>query len=139
MINGEEDLVFDEKLNQQVLDIDTNLVKVKKPINIIDNWSEWVLISLYYKTLCFALQETKFDHFIQEIFVQSGTTIERLTTLEDFEDKDQSGGGSVFIRGEHVLRPDSDVVCTTWPVVLAASAGIKYGFSKSSDWLMDMI
>jgi len=88
LINGEEDLVFDEKLNQQVLDIDTNLVK--------------------------------------EIFVQSGTTIERLTTLEDFEDKDQSGGGSVFIRGEHVLTPDSDVVCTTWPVVLAASAGVVF-------------
>ena len=79
-----KEIIFDEKLNQEVLDVDTDLVK--------------------------------------EIFVESGTTVERLT-LENPGDRSDYPAGSVHsVRGEL----DSDIVCTSWPVVLAASAGVVF-------------
>ena len=76
-------IIFDDKLSQEILDIDTDLVK--------------------------------------EIFVESGTVVDRLTGSErtiPYPARD-----AVYIQGEHM---DRDIICTSWAVVLAASAGVVF-------------
>ena len=60
---------------------------------------------------------------VKEIFVESGSSVERLTSRDLIQE--QYPAGTVFIRGQ-VTSSDSDIVCTSWPVVLAASAGIVF-------------
>ena len=77
-------VVYDDRLKQEILDIDADLVK--------------------------------------EIFVESGTVVDRLSSSEQTIPYPARDG--VYIRGEHV--EDRDIICTSWAVVLAASAGVVF-------------
>ena len=77
-------IIYDDRLNQEILDIDTDLVK--------------------------------------EIFVESGTVVDRLSSSE--QTIPYPAHDAVYIRGEHV--EDRDIICTSWAVVLAASAGVVF-------------